>query len=361
MRLQNLILAAALFASAAADRARADNFYYAGVNNSGTWNLGTIDSTGGTTSIATGLSFGNAATEKLMFAPNGTLYGFDVGSMGPDAGAWGTINPSTGAFTQIGSLAYSSSSSSLTDPGSGGFAEMNGCSLGFGPSGTLYATGYSPVYGMSFGTLNLTTGAFTKISASPVSWAGSLAAWGNNFYYAGVNNSGTWNFGTINSSGVTTSIATGLSFGKATTEKLMFAPDGILYGFDVGGVGPDAGAWGTINPSTGAFTQIGSLAYSSSSSSLTDPGSGGFAEMNGCSLGFGPSGTLYATGYSPVYGMSFGTLNLTTGAFTKISASPVSWAGSLAAPVPEPSAIVLLGIGAVSLLGYAWRRRGRTA
>ena len=30
-------------------------------------------------------------------------------------------------------------------------------------------------------------------------------------------------------------------------------------------------------------------------------------------------------------------------------------------PVPEPSALVLLGIGAISLLGYAWRRRKRAA
>jgi hypothetical protein len=29
-------------------------------------------------------------------------------------------------------------------------------------------------------------------------------------------------------------------------------------------------------------------------------------------------------------------------------------------PSPEPSAIVLLGIGVISLLGYAWRRRGAT-
>jgi hypothetical protein len=31
------------------------------------------------------------------------------------------------------------------------------------------------------------------------------------------------------------------------------------------------------------------------------------------------------------------------------------------AAVPEPCTLVLLGIGAISLLAYAWRRRGRTA
>jgi hypothetical protein len=55
--------------------------------------------------------------------------------------------------------------------------------------------------------------------------------------------------------------------------------------------------------------------------------------------------------------MDFGTLNLTTGAFTKIANSPVGWAGSIAAPIPEPSTIVLLGVGAISLLGYALRQR----
>ena len=38
-----------------------------------------------------------------MFAPNGTLYGFDVG-YGGGSGSWGSINPATGAFTQIGNL-----------------------------------------------------------------------------------------------------------------------------------------------------------------------------------------------------------------------------------------------------------------
>ena len=98
-----------------------------------------------------------------MFAPNGTLYGFDteIGNFG--GGAWGTINPTTGAFTQIGSL-----NTSMLNPGSFGFSEADGCSFAFDPSGTLYVTGVGPDIRPDFGTLNLTTGAFTKISASPL-------------------------------------------------------------------------------------------------------------------------------------------------------------------------------------------------
>ena len=77
----------------------------------------------------------------------------------------------------------------------------------------------------------------------------------------------------------------------------------------------------------------------------------------GFSLAFGPSGTLYATGIGTDQQDDFGTLSLTTGAFTEISAnSPVNGYGSIAAPVPEPSTFVLLGIGAIGLLAYRWQR-----
>ncbi len=39
--------------------------------------------------------------------------------------------------------------------------------------------------------------------------------------------------------------------------------------------------------------------------------------------------------------------------------SPAPWV--IATAVPEPSTLVLLGIGAVSLFAYAWRKRLRTA
>jgi hypothetical protein len=39
-----------------------------------------------------------------------------------------------------------------------------------------------------------------------------------------------------------------------------------------------------------------------------------------------------------------------------------TWVESLVyTPVPEPSTLVLLAIGAIGLLGYAWRRRKQTA
>jgi len=175
---------------------------------------------------------------------------------------------------------------------------------------------------------------------------------GDNIYYVGTNNGVAWSFGTVDSAGNKTPIATGLRLGGAGAEKLMFAPDGTLYGFDVGYAG-GSGAWGRINPATGAFTQIGSLTTSFYDGSVSPHN-----ETNGFSLAFGPSGNLYVAGYDPYDSggnYDYGTLSLTTGAFTKLGASPLPYAGSLAAPIPEPSTLALLGLGAVSLLAYRWR------
>ncbi len=171
-------------------------------------------------------------------------------------------------------------------------------------------------------------------------------------YYAGVPNGSAWSFGTVNSTGQTTVIATGLTFGGAGAEKLMFAPNGTLYGFDAGESG--GGAWGSINTATGAFTQIGNL-------NTYFPFGLDHNESYGFLLAFGSSGNLYVTGFGTDANYDYGTLNLTTGAFTKIAVSPVSIAGSLVAPVPEPSTFVLLGIAIIGLGGFAWRQRKQAA
>ncbi len=173
-------------------------------------------------------------------------------------------------------------------------------------------------------------------------------AWAGSVYYAGTNNGSSWSFGTVNSLGNTTVIGTGLTFGGGAAEKLMFAPNGTLYGFDVA-EGGGSGVWGSINPATGAFTQIGNL-------NTYFPAFFDHNESYGFSLAFGSSGNLYATGYGTDANYDYGTLSLTTGAFTKIAASPVEIAGSLAWPVPEPLTLALFGVALVSLLGYGWRR-----
>ena len=329
----------------AADRARADSVYYAGTPNGSNWSFGTVNSAGQTTVLGTGLHFGGADVEKLMFAPNGTLYGFDV-AYGGGTGVWGSINTANGAFTQIGNL-------NTYFPAFDDHNENYGFSLAFGPSGNLYATGWGTDNNFDYGTLNLTTGVFTKIAASPVQVEGSLAAWGNSVYYAGTPNGSNWSFGTVNSAGQTTVLGTGLHFGGADVEKLMFAPNGTLYGFDVA-YGGGTGVWGSINTANGAFTQIGNL-------NTYFPAFDDHNENYGFSLAFGPSGNLYATGWGTDNNFDYGTLNLTTGVFTKIAASPVQVEGSLAAPIPEPSTIVLLGVGAISLLICAWPQRKRPA
>jgi hypothetical protein len=171
----------------------------------------------------------------------------------------------------------------------------------------------------------------------------------DNLYYAGTNDGVNWSLGTVNGAGNKTPIATGLTFGGAGAEKLIFAPNGTLYGFDVE-TGGGSDAWGSINPATGAFTQIGNL------DNYFPPAIAQHNENNGFSLAFGSSGTLYVTGKVAPGTYKFGTLDLTTGAFTNIAASPVGLLGSIAAPVPEPSTIVLFGIAVISLAACRWRR-----
>ena len=191
-----------------------------------------------------------------MFAPDGTLYGFDVSYAGFGNGAWGRINPATGAFTQIGNL------NTFFPAWAEDHNEMGGFSLAFSPSGVLYVTGYGTDNKSDYGTLDLTTGGFAKISASPLGLGepGSIASWGSTTYFAAMNPNATYKFGTVDAAGNKTTIATGLNYGTGgAAEKLMFAPDGTLYGFDVSYAGFGNGAWGRINPATGAFTQIGNL------------------------------------------------------------------------------------------------------
>ena len=113
------------------DRARADNLYYTTTRNGTTWTFGTLDSTWGHDPNRDGDDF-EQQRRKVDVCANGDLYAFDVapwdnGGKGP----WGSINPTTGAFTPIGNLV------NAFPLNVGDFDESQGFSLAFGPSGTL--------------------------------------------------------------------------------------------------------------------------------------------------------------------------------------------------------------------------------
>ncbi len=139
-----------------------------------------------------------------------------------------------------------------------------------------------------YGTLNLTTGAFTKIAASPFVYAGSLPHGATLFITPVLTMDYPWIFWQVNSAGQYDGPRDGSHFGGAGAEKLMFAPNGTLYGFDV--AEGWSWRWGSINPATGAFTQIGNLG-------TYFPSGIDHNECYGFSLAFGPSGNLYVTGF----------------------------------------------------------------
>jgi hypothetical protein len=110
-------------------------------------------------------------------------------------------------------------------------------------------------------------------------------------------------------------------------QSLDFAPDGTLYGWDTAGLGLV-----TINPATGQVTDVNAAI-------------GGDSSIQG--IAFDSDGVLYGARQS-LY-----TINLTTGNLTLVGTGGlVDVRGLEFITIPEPSTLLLLGIGAISLLGY---------
>ena len=187
-----------------------------------------------------------------MFAPNGDLYGFDVG-YGGGSGAWGRINPATGAFTQIGNLNTSFHRWSMTTMktmGSHSHLVHQGIYM---RQDTMRIERQ-----LRLRDIEPDNGGLHQNRCLSGRIRRFVGRMGQHHLLRRHQQRRSLTFGTVDSAGNTTTIATGLSFGGAGAEKLMFAPNGDLYGFDVG-YGGGSGAWGRINPATGAFTQIGNL------------------------------------------------------------------------------------------------------
>jgi outer membrane protein assembly factor BamB len=137
-------------------------------------------------------------------------------------------------------------------------------------------------------------------------------------------------------------VATGsLSFlgvlqGGASVQGIGFSPGGELYG--IRPYQSEVGAYDLIKIDLSDFQT--SLVHS-----------GGMCGANQ-SVEFAPDGSLYAAGAN-----TFVQLDPVTG---QVIGSPLTVPGDfrgLAVVVPEPSSLILLGIGALGVLGYAWRRR----
>ena len=247
---------------------------------------------------------------------------------------------------------------------------------GAGPL-TLYSTGND---GSSLFTINSATGAGTYVGDFGYQDTYSLAFSPTNTLYAVVDSYDSSTLATVNTS---TGVATPVGAGTYIPElmALVFAPNGTLYG----------ASWGTddlytIDPTTGAATEIGYLGFSDVMDLAFSPSgqlyglSDGLYEINTTTgagtqvdatagdgylmgLTITPSGQFLATDYwggsTPLY-----TLNPADGSVTAIGDTGIPYAMGLTyegvAGVPEPTtwALMLLGFG---LAGAAVRSSRRQA
>lgn len=144
--------------------------------------------------------------------------------------------------------------------------------------------------------------------------------------------------GSINPAGVTI-------VGSAYINNFSGATSTTLYGI---ALGPDRLVIQNP-PNNGTIVDVGPLGLPSGISSLV-----GFDVS-------GATGIAYAAFSSPTGGPStLYTINLATGAATSLGTigGGLALAG-LAAPVPEPTALALTGIGLAGIFGYNRRRRSR--
>jgi hypothetical protein len=271
------------------------------------------------------LAFAALALAVVAPAQAGTL----IGLSSSDPGTLYRVDQATGAATL------------LTDLSGSDFSSFVGLEV---LRGTVYATDVVPAAGgnFSFGSIDLNTGAFTVINdqAGSANWHGLAASQADNLLYSVDLDSGNFNLlsvtptGTVNVIGATGLFITGMAFDDANS---------ILYGVDGSNLY-------TINVGTGASTVVGAL--------------GSFITSTRLGLAYDP--VLQALYLNAADGGSLYSVNVSTGAATLIGSNGATAGSGIdglaylptqVQPVPEPSTVVLAGLGGLVLVAHRVRRR----
>jgi hypothetical protein len=283
-------------------------------------------------------------------------------------GAIGTLNPATGAITVIGTPAGVPAISGLTFTSNGNLWGSTQNDDGIlpppGPNTTSDLIQINPQTGalISSDLIETATG-------TPVSIADLATQPGTDTIFGiqspnDANFNGQANLYTISTTGTATLVGgTGVFFGA-----IAFAPNGTLYMTSADLIGPATTtfpcpstdpdqtncALSTLNPATGAT--IISVGTSDFYSALGISGTGVIWAGNGAG-DLGPGTGQFFAGVS--------TLNATTGIATFIGNTGTDFVGDIAfQPVPEPSSLVLFGIGLALLAARRLRKienRGKTS
>ncbi len=273
-------------------------------------------------------AFAAAAIAGLLLAvharpsPGATVYGvtlFDNQLI--------TIDTGTGTGTLVGSLSTSELPYGLAMIGNNLYTFDSAADVirqlnpATGATQATFPIGIPPVLGQGGLAFQTSTVGFLTTALNPTTF--NVA---NDLYRFNI------------STGTTTLVGTT----SDTLEAIAFSGGGTLYG-----LGKNDGNLYTVNPATAALTLVGNVGVS-----IGSPTGG---------LTFGPTGVLYATLDDSLY-----TLNPTTGLATEVGSSipgVTSLTGfnsisglAFAAAVPEPSSIVVLGVGIGAVCLYAARR-----